>query len=238
MSTKRKPKANPEAAPAPAPATDAGPVVSFKGFNNDWTCRGHQFEIGKTYTVSGPVEACSSGFHACENPFDVLNYYPMSTSVFAEVEQGGALSRHDEDSKIASVSITIKAELKAPDFIKRAVAWLVAAATTNLAQGDRGHAAAQGDSGHAAAQGDSGHAAAQGDSGHAETLGKHSIAVACGYAAKTRAPETGAIMLACISSDDYATILAVRASKVGENGVKPGVWYSLNASGEFVEETE
>jgi hypothetical protein len=30
-------------------------------------------------------------------------------------------------------------------------------------------------------------------------------------------------------------ILHIRASKVGENGIKPNVWYSLDESGEFVE---
>ena len=42
-------------------------------------------------------------------------------------------------------------------------------------------------------------------------------------------------MLACIG-EDYTTILAVRASRVGENGVEPDTWYSLNAQGEFVKE--
>jgi hypothetical protein len=102
-------------------------------------------------------------------------------------------------------------------------------------QGDRGHAASQGYRGHAASQGDRGHAASQGYSGHAETHGLHSIAVACGYAGRAKAPATGAIMLACISDHDHATILCVRASKVGENGVKPNTWYSLSAAGEFVE---
>ncbi len=218
MAAKRKPK-TPEAAPD-APMIEAAPlpvVTSFKGFNPDWTCRGHKFETGQTYTVGGGIEACRNGFHACENPFDVWSYYPLHTSVFAEVEQSGQLSRHDEDSKIASASIAIKAELRAPDFIKRAVAWLVAHAKTNLATGNSGHAAATGDRGHAAA------------------TGKHGIAVACGSAARAKAADGGAIMLACISSDDYATILAVRASRVGENGVKPNVWYSLNEAGEFVE---
>jgi hypothetical protein len=30
----------------------------------------------------------------------------------------------------------------------------------------------------------------------------------------------------------------IRASKVGENGIKPDVWYSLNESNEFVEAIE
>ena len=45
--------------------------------------------------------------------------------------------------------------------------------------------------------------------------------------------ETGAIV--CVCRDDEGRILHIRASKVGENGIKPNVWYCLDESGEFVE---
>ena len=47
------------------------------------------------------------------------------------------------------------------------------------------------------------------------------------------AAETGAIALVYRNMNDE--IIHIRASKVGENGIKPNVWYSLNESGEFVE---
>ena len=39
-------------------------------------------------------------------------------------------------------------------------------------------------------------------------------------------------MLAC--RNQRGDLLAVRASKVGENGIEPDVWYTLNEQGEFV----
>jgi len=297
-------------------AAPALPVlVSYKGFDKDLQCRGFQFEIGKTYTAIGKIEACQNGFHACENPLDVLSYYGPGTSRFAIVEQGGTTARHDKDTKIASATITIKAELSLPDFIRKGAARIIAAAKGNTATGigghaattgyyghaaatgigghaattgDYGHAAATGDSGHAAttgyyghaaATGDSGHAAATGDSGHAATTGYYghaaatgigghaaatgysghaaatgigghaaatgysghaaatgysAVASACGIAGRAKAGPSGAIMLACISEKDRS-ILAVRASKVGENGVKANCWYRLSAEGAFIE---
>jgi hypothetical protein len=47
------------------------------------------------------------------------------------------------------------------------------------------------------------------------------------------ASETGAIVL--VHRNDDGEIVHIRASKVGENGIKAGVWYSLDAGGQFVE---
>ena len=96
-------------------------VHSFKGFDKNMRCRDYQFEIGKTYTHEGKVEACSSGFHACEYPLDVFNYYEPASSQFAVVEQTGEISRHDEDSKVASSSLTVKESIDIPGLIKAAI---------------------------------------------------------------------------------------------------------------------
>ena len=69
-------------------------IVAYKAFNKDLTCRGFQFEIGKTYEHDGPVEICSSGFHACTDPLDVLNYYDVTTSRFALVKASGEIDRN------------------------------------------------------------------------------------------------------------------------------------------------
>jgi hypothetical protein len=99
-------------------------IVAYKGFNTDLTCRGYQFEFGKTYEHEGTVKACSSGFHSCESPMDVFGYYAPATSRYAEVEVAGKISRHSDDSKIASATITLKAELTIPEFVQRAIDWV------------------------------------------------------------------------------------------------------------------
>ena len=85
-------------------------IKAYKGFNSDLTCRGFQFEVGKEYTHDGKVNACDRGFHACENPFDVLNYYSIFTVMrYCTVEQSGEIDK--EQDKIASSKIKIRAEI-------------------------------------------------------------------------------------------------------------------------------
>ncbi|EGP1374251.1 hypothetical protein IV838_001416 [Salmonella enterica] len=100
-------------------------IVTFKGFNKDLKCRDFQFAIGETFHHDGKVEACGSGFHACECPFDVFSYYPPAESRYAETISFGVTDREEGgDTKIASASITIKAELTLPQFIQRGIEWI------------------------------------------------------------------------------------------------------------------
>ncbi|WP_446030551.1 DUF7666 domain-containing protein, partial [Lelliottia amnigena] len=100
-------------------------IVTYKGFNKDLQCRDYQFALGETFHHEGKVEACGSGFHACECPFDVFGYYSPADSRFAETISFGATSRENGgDTKIASASITIKAELTLPQFIQRGIEWV------------------------------------------------------------------------------------------------------------------
>ncbi|ELB3314906.1 hypothetical protein RHJ55_000820 [Salmonella enterica] len=100
-------------------------IVTFKGFNKDLTCRDFQFAIGETFHHDGKVEACGSGFHACECPFDVFSYYPPAESRYAETISFGVIDREEEgNTKIASASITIKSELTLPQFIQRGIEWI------------------------------------------------------------------------------------------------------------------
>lgn len=91
-------------------------IKTFKAFDLDLKCRGFQFEVGKEYSQDGSISACNNGFHACENPFNVLDFYPLVDSRFCEVDQYGEIDK--EDKKVASEKITIKAEISLGGFIK------------------------------------------------------------------------------------------------------------------------
>ena len=51
-------------------------TIAYKGFDYNLSCRGFQYEVGKEYEIeSGDIVLCANGFHACQNPIDVLRYY-------------------------------------------------------------------------------------------------------------------------------------------------------------------
>ena len=101
-------------------------TIAYKALNADFTCRGFQYEVGRTYTHDGKISMCDAGFHACENPLDVLNYYNLCDSRFAVVELSGEILKHHEgDSKLCAATLRVRAELKFPDFVKAAVQWVI-----------------------------------------------------------------------------------------------------------------
>ncbi|EBU4894975.1 hypothetical protein CR667_21975 [Salmonella enterica] len=213
-------------------------IVTFKGFNKDLKCRGFQFAIGETFHHDGKVEACGSGFHACECPFDVFSYYPPAESRYAETISFGITdSEEGGDTKIASSSITIKDELTLPQFIQRGIEWIWSKIDKSLEQqimcGSWSAATNTGNRSAATNTGDCSAATNTGDLSAAEVSGSQSVAASLGIEGKARASEGGAIVL-CYRDED-GELIHIRASKVGENGIMPDIWYQLNEDGEFVE---
>ena len=80
-------------------------VKGFKGFNQDLTCRGFQYEIGKTYEYNGEIELCSSGFHFCRKLQDVHRFYDLKTSRICEIEADGKIDNDGIKSVCARIRI-------------------------------------------------------------------------------------------------------------------------------------
>ncbi|HBO3494050.1 TPA: hypothetical protein L4S61_002192 [Pseudomonas aeruginosa] len=200
-------------------------VTAYKGFKQDLTCRGYQFEIGGTYKHEGEVEACASGFHSCEYPLDVFGYYAPGESRFAIVKASGQLSRHDDDSKIASATLVVEAEISMPTMISRALDWIMSKVDKSVEQTVVGETASN--TGNRSAASNTGNQSA------AEVSGQESVAASLGIEGRARASAGSAIVLC--HRDDEGRLIHIRASKVGENGVEPDTWYQLSAEGEFVE---
>lgn len=101
---------------------DKRPILAYKGFNVNMTCRGFKYELGQTYHEE-KAKLCECGFHACLNPIDVLDYYPNAFEHrFALVELSGEIDFSNlndlcGNSKIAATDIKIIKELSFNDLI-------------------------------------------------------------------------------------------------------------------------
>jgi hypothetical protein len=172
----------PRAKKGEAPVT----FEAYKGFDSNLACRSYQYEVGKTFIHAGPVEQCSSGFHVCQNPLDVLDFYPLigddgKLNRFAKVTIGGKVDRSD-DNKWAAAELTISCELAIPALIADAIKFVKA-----LAKSDDSVLAASGNSSKLAASGYSSKLAASGNSSQLAASGNYSQLAASGYSSKLAA---------------------------------------------------
>lgn len=164
-------------------------VIAYKGFDKDLSCRGFKFEVGKSYVHNGDIKVCESGFHACENPLDVLLYYGLgSGNRFAVVELSGEAKKEDE--KTCASNITIKAELDLKNFIKAAIDFISSDKMKEQASGDgsklvasgyESRLASSGNQANLAASGDRSYLAASGYNPHLVASGRESYLAASGY---------------------------------------------------------
>ena len=155
-------------------------IIAYKGFDENLCCRGFQYEIGKEYVQEGEIECCESGFHACTNPFDVLDYYSSdSRNRFCVVEQSGTIKTGNGDSKQASSRIKIKAEIGMAGLFKAGVEWIkektnpvpIIAETKDKNDNSSDDSAQIGSSGDYAQIGSSGDYAQIGSSGYSAQIG-------------------------------------------------------------------
>jgi len=148
-------------------------IIAYKAMNKNMQCRGKQYEVGKTYTEE-KADCCHVGMHACENPLDVLRYYPLNDGPrFFEVECGGNVDKSEEDSKLACTELTVKGEVNFAGLVKATVN-----AVFNRVKGKEpfssGYSSTAGSSGYYSTAGSSGNYSTAGSSGYYSTAGSSS----------------------------------------------------------------
>ena len=99
-------------------------VIAYKGMKSDMSCKGFQYEIGRSYKTD-KVELCECGFHACLNPRDVLDYYSQSIkSRYYKVKLSGDITKCGfKDTKVAATEITILEEIDIDEIINNIEWW-------------------------------------------------------------------------------------------------------------------
>ena len=150
-------------------------LTGYKAFNEDWKCRNVKYTVGKTKTHKGPLRLCSSGLHFVENPFDMLNYYPLIGSKFAEVEAEGVAAEKENDSKRVARKLHIKTELTIEGLTKACFKFIYDSVTaspdTQATSGYGAHSATSGDYAHSATSGNGAHSATSGNRANSATSG-------------------------------------------------------------------
>ena len=157
-------------------------MKAYKGFDENMSCRGFQFEEGKTYHEE-KAKLCGSGFHACESPLDVFNYYrPGEKSIYREVELEDLTDEHDDDSKRCGKTIKIGAAIGIKGLVKAHldIVFKKTEKADQYTSGYRSSAATSGDWSSAATSGDWSSAATSGDWSSAATSGDWSSAATSG----------------------------------------------------------
>lgn len=215
-------------------------ITSYKGFDKNMKCRGFQYEVGKEYEMDGEIKCCKQGFHACESPMEVWDYYDMFSSRYAEVEQSGKIDKEENSTKVCSSRIKIKAELKLADIINIGVEWLKDITSpskfkTDGELNDNGDRRKQiGSSGYSAKIGSSGYYA------QIDSTGEDSVIMCAGNSSIAKAKIGSWITLAEWEWSDkknrYVPI-CVKTEYVDGVNIKADTWYQLK-NGKFVEVEE
>jgi hypothetical protein len=196
-------------------------IKGYKGFDKDLKCKGFQFQVGGEYEESDAI-VCDKGFHFCEFPFDVFNYYPPSDSRYAEVEGDGKISKHNVDSKVACTKLRVGTEIGLSGLISAGVKFILEKVDWSNKE--------------ATNTGDRSAATNTGDYSAATVKGKESVAMALGYQSKARGALGCWIILAEWALDDKDDwhIIDVQCAKVDGEKIKADTFYRLE-NGKFVE---
>ena len=94
-------------------------MEGYKVFEPDWTCRGFQYEVGKTFEEDVTPSCCNRGFHFCKELKDCFNYYPFNPdNKVAKVIALGEIDEESDDNKCCTNKIQIVEEISWEDVLR------------------------------------------------------------------------------------------------------------------------
>ena len=214
-------------------------IVAYKAFDENFRCRDFMYEVGKEYEIKGEIKCCERGFHACESPMEVFDYYDMLNSRFAEVEQSGQIDKEDDNksTKICSSRIKIKAELKLADIINIGIEWLKGITSSSKVKADTDLNDNGCDYAKIGSSGDSAKIGSSGDCAKINSTGEYSVIMCAGKnsAAKAKAGSWITLSEWVYDEEKGRTIpKCVKTEYVDGTRIKADTWYKL-IDGEFTE---
>lgn len=202
-------------------------MKGYKAFEKGMVCRGKQY-AENTVFEEPTADICSKGMHFCEDPFDVLDYYPLvdnkgKFSEFAEVEPLDDV-KTDDQKKFCTTKLKIGAKLSFPGFVKACVDFMIEKTSASVDERSSSYNAKIGSSGDYAKIGSS---------------GRRSVVCCAGANAIAKARVGSWITLSEWKRDtgENACIpICVKTEYVDGERIKKDTWYKL-VDGEFTEVT-
>lgn len=218
-------------------------MKGYKGFEKGMVCRGKQYAENTVFQEEN-AKICESGIHFCENPMDVLDFYPIlddncNFNEFAEVE---ALDKAhtDDNRKYCTKKIKIGAKLSISNFIKACVEFVIDKTSLEVDEKSSGDCAKICSSGNSAQICSSGYCANIGSSGDYAKIcssGEDSVICCAGNNSIVKAKKGSWITLAEWKLDEERQRwipVCVKTEFVDGERIKENTWYKLE-NGEFVE---
>ena len=208
-------------------------IKGYKAFNKGMICKGKQYEENTTYEENGN-KICEAGvMHFCENPFDVLNYYPLidkdgNISDFADVEAIGDI--YKEKDKTATNKLHIGAKLGLKGFIKACVDFTIEKTKVETVKADdvgisSGDYAQIGSSGYSAKIGSSGDYAKIGSSGDSAKIGSSGDSAKIGSSGDYAQIGSSGDSAQITSEGNNSVVMAAGCNSIAK--AKIGSWITL-----------
>ena len=215
-------------------------MKGYKGFNKGLICRGKKYEENTVFEESN-AEICRSGMHFCENPFDVLAYYPFVSdnaelNEFAEVESLAEVETDDE-KKFCTKKLKVGKKLDIVGLCSAFVDFTLGKAVNSATNtGDYSAATNTGDCSAATNTGDRSAATNTGNRSAATVEGNESFAITTGIGSKAKGALGCYIAVAEWGKDENGEyqLKDFKAHKVDGQEIKADTFYTLR-DGEFVE---
>ena len=223
-------------------------MKAYKGFDKNLKCRDFQYSIGGIYKEP-KAELCSCGFHACENPLDVFNYYEPASSRYCEVEMDEVSPELRNDSKRCSKKIRIGVEIGIKGIVEAGVKFIMDKIDwANAKETNTGNRSAATNTGNQSAATNTGNQSAATNTGNwsaatntgnqsaAVVEGKESVAIATGVESRAKGSLGCYIVLVEWYQDEARDwhIKHVESAQVDGEKIKADTFYTLK-NGKFME---
>ena len=199
-------------------------MKGYKAFEPGLICRGKQYEENSIATEDR-AKPCKCGIHFCENPFDVLDYYPLITedgkfTDFAEVE---ALDKPvtDDNKKYCTTKLKVGAKLSFAGFVKAYINFVFEKTVKSMPD----------------SSGDSAKIGSSGNYAKINSSGEDSVIMCAGFNSRAKAKKGSWITLVewkrNPNKDRYVPV-CVKTEQVDGERIKEDTFYQL-IDGEFTE---